>query len=207
MKTKATQLFLMFSLLCLGMTGAAHADNRGIGDHTVVDESLPVYARKLTSIITEENSEEGKCIKLDDGSVWLVKGYEHGGEKHLKTWAKGDRILFMWNSKTQDGYYVAYNLEKHGQPKVILDPNTLGGFPVISNIADKGSQITLSDGSVWNVTWWGRMSTKKWKIGQHVLIQGDGYSNNYSLTNLDTSGKLFNNHKIANVEFVEYMQQ
>lgn len=207
MKVQAKQLFLMFALLCLGMTGAVQANNRGIGDHTTVDESLPNFTRKLSSIITEENSEEGKKISLDDGSVWLVRGYAHGNDKHLKTWAKGDRVLFMWNSKTHDGYYVAFNLEKHGQPKVLLDPNCMDSFPVVTEISDKASKVVLSDGSVWDITWWGRMSTKKWKLGQHILIQGDGYSNNYSLTNLDISGKLFDDHKVANVEFIEYRQE
>lgn len=207
MNFKPTQLFLTFALLCLGMTGAVQAQNRGIGDHTTVDESLPNMTRKLEAIVTEENSEEGKRIKLDDGSVWLVKGYAHGNETHLKTWAKGDRVLFTWHAKSDNGYYTAFNLEKHGQPKVLLDPQSLDIYPTITKIESKASKVTLSDGSVWNITLWGRLSTKKWALGQHVMVQGDGYSNNYSLTNLDCSGKLFNDHKVANVEFIEYIQE
>lgn len=207
MKFKPTQLFLMLALLCLGLNGAAQATNRGIGDHTAVDESLPNFTRHVAAIMTEENSEEGRSLQLDDGSVWLVKGYYHGSVKHFKTWAKGDRVIFMWNAKSQDGYYVAYNLEKQGQPKVVMDPNSLSIYPTITQITAKGSKVTLSDGSVWNITWWGRMSTKKWTVGQHVLAQGDGYTNNYSLTNLDCSGKLFDDHKIANVEFIEYVKE
>lgn len=206
MKINPTHFFQMLMLVGMGFAGTIQAVDKGIADHTKVDTSLPVFNRTLKAIVTEENSEMGSCILLDDGSAWVVKGFAHGSMKDLKTWAKGDRIVFNWYSKNKDGYYIAYNLEKYGHPKVLIDPQTVNNFPYVTEVFEGGNFVKLSDNSVWNVTWWGRGSTKKWKKGHHIFVQGDGYSNNYVLINLDISGETFHDYKTACVQFSEYQQ-
>lgn len=203
MKTLHTNFLKLFVLLCLGLSSNVQGDEKGIADHTKIDKSMPLYTRTLTSIISEEDSNVGNCINLSDGSAWTVKGYYHGGNRDLKTWAKGDRIVLMWNSKGDAGYYIVYNLERSGQPKVLLDPKSVKIYPYITEVSDGGYYVKMSDNTVWKITWWGRKSTMKWEVGQHVIIQGDGYVNNYSMTNLDISGETFNNYKHAYATFME----
>jgi hypothetical protein len=175
----------MLILMCVGLTGMTQANQTEITDHSKLNKSLPVYTRTLSEVISEKDSGVGKGLKLDDGSVWLIKGYEHGRNRNLKMWTKGDRIALLWNAQSKEGYYIAYNHERLGQPQLVLDLSTLDSFPYITAISEGNTQVILSDNTAWKITWWGSNSSKRWEVGQHILIQGDGYKNNYSLTNLD----------------------
>lgn len=204
MKPNLTHFIRTFVLICVGTLGALNAGEKGIATHTKTDKSLPVYVRTLSAIMAEEETNAGQCLVLDDGSAWVVKGFAHGSQSDLKNWTKGDRIAFLWNAKTKEGYYIAYNHEHTGQPQVLLDVKTIDVYPYIVKVIDKGTKIKLNDHSIWKITWYGRASTTKWKEGQHVLIQGEGNKNNYSITNLNAEGELFKDHKHAYASFEEF---
>ena len=166
MKAIPTVLAMMFALLCLGAPGAIQAGDKGIAAHNKVDKSLPVYNRTLSAIMSEENSNVGNCIVLDDGSAWIVKGYEHGSDRHLTTWIKGVPSPSCGIQKVKEGYLFFLTRTRYGQPMALLDPQTINCFPYVTEVIDGGAKIKLSDHSIWKITWWGRSSTKKWDMGQ-----------------------------------------
>ena len=96
------------------------------------------------------------------------------------------------------------NRQSDGQPIVFLKSETMKSFPTIVEVLNDGEYIKLSDNSLWEFSWWGKTSTKHWRNGHHVMVQGNGKRNNFSLANLDLADDSLINLKFAHAKFIKY---
>lgn len=185
----------LFVLLCLAP--ALHA--------TKSEEGLPVYKRTFSQLVMGQDDEQSvKHICLDDGSYWEVLGYLAGKDGDLKKWQEGDTIQVLWSPPKSKGVFWIGNSQRSGQPIVSLESKSLKFFPTIDEVHQDGSYVKLSDGTLWQFNWWARSATKNWEAGQHVMVQGKGKNNKYSLINLDMHEDSFFQSKFANGSFVKY---
>lgn len=165
-------------------------------------QSLPAYERKITSVDVQDKG--SSYISLDDGSTWEIVGYLVGKDNDVKQWRRGEEVDLYWSPPKSKGIFCINNRQSDGQPIVLLRSDSINSFPTIVEILKDGEYIKLSDNSLWEFSWWGKTSTKHWKYGQHVLVQGNGKRNNYSLANLDLSDDSIINLKFAHATFIKF---
>ncbi|MCE5316064.1 MAG: hypothetical protein LLG04_01700 [Parachlamydia sp.] len=165
-------------------------------------QTLPAYERKITAVDVQDKG--SSLISLDDGSSWEIVGFLVGKDSDVRKWKKGDEIDLYWSPPKSKGIFCINNRQNDGQPIVLLRSDSLNSFPTIVEILKDGEYIKLSDNSLWEFSWWGKTSTKHWKYGQHVLVQGTGKRNNYSLANLDLSDDSIINIKFAHASFIKF---
>jgi hypothetical protein len=173
----------------------AHAKN-----HT----SLPIYQNTIAEIsLSYEGALLAGTIKLDNGLHLHVVDYETVDDNEMKTWSQGDVLLFKVETDSDKGLLLsAKKLGAHGhktkvEPYLIFDVTKEEKSHLsIVEINDEGKFVKLSDGSVWEFSWFNRFSTKKWDIGQRVIVQGNGEKNSYEFINVSAPTTL----RVANAK-------
>lgn len=190
-------LSALVAVLALGSSAEVHAKSKP-------SQTLPAYERKVSAVDIQDKENGNSTIQLDDGSAWEIVGYLLGNEKDARMWKAGDEVDFYWSPPKSRGIFCLNNRQRDGQPIVLLKSETMKSFPTISEVLNDGEYIKLSDGSLWEFSWWGKTSTKHWKDGHHIIVQGNGKKNNYSLANLNLSDDSLINIKFAHAKFIKY---
>lgn len=57
-------------------------------------------------------------------------------------------------------------------------------FHIISEISENGSTVTLVNGSTWDIGWWNRSTSQKWRVGDRLKVYAEDGS--FKLKNVET---------------------
>ncbi|HEV8051980.1 MAG TPA: hypothetical protein VGP47_05750 [Parachlamydiaceae bacterium] len=191
---------LLLTAVCQFAPAVSHAEA------TVV--SLPNYQNMITDVQFEyEGSMLGGVIKINDNLVLRIKDYKNRDDNVMKTWHPGD-FVSLESQKTDDTLILTVKRINgaHGESVVaytvfdVLD-STYKGLQIIE-IKDNGEYVRLNDNTVWQFGFYNRFSTKKWSVGERVVIQGTGEKNSYGFINLDAP--ITKNVSAAEASFVVY---
>jgi len=141
------------------------------------------YERTLESITYR--SQAGMMvalIKLSDDSVWKWAPDAYS-ENLLRKWAEGDRIVIR--TANHPGF-ILQNLERpHYMPTVSSSFNSYPLFPAIVDISSNRSEVTLTDGSKWELIYaFNQKALCEWTQGDRV-VPVKGFQHTYDLINLD----------------------
>ena len=155
------------------------------------EASLPVYHNAVSDIsLSYEGSNLTGDIKLDNGYVVHVHDYKVREDNVMKTWVAGD-ILHLRSCVRDDMLILSINREGTADSEEVI---AYGIFDVIESpksgllieeISQNGKVFKLNDGSVWDFSWYNRLSTKVWEVGDRVLVYGNGDVDSYEFINLD----------------------
>jgi len=180
LKTLFSSLLLLF-VVC--QSGSAEA---------MVEEGthLPLYQNTIANIsLGYDEAMLTGSIKLDNGLALRIVDYKTRDDNVMKTWSPGDVITF--DAQVKDDALIltakrVNDIKNEVEALVILDvtkeeKNALS----IVQINKNGKFIKLSDGSVWEFSYYNQFSTKKWKTEEHVIVQGKGDINCYNFINID----------------------
>lgn len=142
------------------------------------------YERTISSI-NYQASPTGTMvaqIKLSDGSLWKWSPDAYS-ENLLRKWAEGDQIIVR--TANHPGF-ILHNVERpHYMPIVSLNFNSYALFPSIVEISKDRSDITLSDGSHWELIYaFNQKALCEWTPGDRVIAV-KGYQHTFDLINLD----------------------
>lgn len=158
--------------------------------------SLPVYQNTIAEIsLGYEGAMLKGSIKLDNGVLLHVMDYNQRDDAAMTTWHQGDILKFRAEVDSDKGLLLSAkrwgkNKEKV-EPYLVYDVTTDPKSALkIIEINEEGKIVKLSDESVWEFSWFNQFSTKKWEIGQSVIIQGLGKKNSYDFINLSAPASL-----------------
>lgn len=152
---------------------------------------LPIYQNVISDIsLGYEGALLGGTIKINDGAILHIKDYKNRDDNIMKTWHKGDIVAFDVESVDESLILSIKRLtgckDEAVEPYVIFDvvdsPNK--GLNIVE-IQNNGEFVRLNDNTVWEFGFFNRFKTKKWSVGERVIVQGDGSKNNYQFINLD----------------------
>lgn len=153
--------------------------------------NLPCYQNVITDIsLGYEDAMLAGTIVINDGEILRVLDYKTRDDNVMKTWKKGDVLSLDAHVKDDGLVLVAKRLNTPNpdevKPYVIFDvvESQKTGLKIVE-VNEHGEYIKLSDDSVWKFGWYSGLSTKTWKLGERVLVEGQGDSNSYSFINLD----------------------
>ena len=189
--------FISSLLLLLVVCQAANANT---------STTLPVYVNIIadTSIGYENDMLTG-TIQLENGCIMRIVDYKTRDDNVMKTWHAGDAVAFKAHVYNEALILSVKRIsgpnENRVEPYVIFDViNSSKGSLKIVEINDEGQFVKLSDNSVWEFSWFNRLSSKHWKLGERVLVNGNGDKNSYDFINLDAP--VTKNVASANASFV-----
>ena len=153
---------------------------------------LPTYNNRISEAhLSYDRAFLGGTIQLPNGYIFNVVDYKQRDDNALLLWKVGDRVEFTPTTKGDQLFLIVKNLEGNDkdivEPYVVFDAKASGDGLKIIEVTNKGKFIKLSDNSVWEFSWYNQFSSKYWKVGNRVLIQGDGSKNSYKLINFDVS--------------------
>lgn len=120
--------------------------------------------------------ENGRRIKLEDGSAWTVRSKDAVTTKYWKhsdSFELADTILIMQNKWYSDYPYRFVNMSTGDYVEVKpVEPSDDSGLYTywITFIDRKNSQIQLSDGSWWDVYFFEFLSSSYWREGSLIVI-------------------------------------
>lgn len=151
---------------------------------------LPIYHNVISNIsLGYEDAMLIGTIKLDNGMVMRIVDYNNRDDNVLKTWKAGDVVAFEAHVKEEALILSAKRIfgpdEDKVEPYVIFDVTKPTTGLIIAEINDEGKFIKLGDNSVWEFSWFNRLSSKYWKVGERVIVHGEGDKNSYEFINLD----------------------
>lgn len=154
-------------------------------------KELPVYQNVIQDIsLGYEGTMLAGSIKLNNDLTMRIVDYKTRDDNVMNTWHKGDAVAVKGHLR--DEALVLSVKRIHGpnqnkvEPYVIFDVTGSEKSALkIVEINDEGKFVKLNDGSVWEFSWYNRLSTGKWKTGEHVIVGGQGEKNSYDFINLD----------------------
>jgi hypothetical protein len=165
------------------------------------DKTLPVYQNVITNISLDyDGALLAGTLVLNNSQTLRIVDYKVRDDNVMKNWRAGDVVTFK--AQIQDD--VLFLLLKRPGDEVetyaIFDNvhSSKNGLRIVE-INNEGKFIKLSDHSVWEFSWFNQFSTKKWKVGEMVLVQ-KGNNNSYDFINLETP--VHNNAASATASFV-----
>jgi hypothetical protein len=156
---------------------------------------FPVYQNAIADIEVGYSEDTGSTlfggtIKLDNGCLMRIVDYKTRDDNVMKTWSAGDALVFR-SQVIDDALILSAKRiyrakEETVEPYLIYDVINSSEFTLkIAEVNDDGKFVRLSDNSVWEFSWINHFSTKHWKAGERVLVNGQGEHNVYTFINLD----------------------
>ncbi len=158
---------LMFLITAsIGLTGAASAHANG-----PVFEFYPSI-HQLT-LVTD-------VCKLEDDSEWAIDPQDQASVHY--DWQAGDQILVSQNEREGSPYrYVLINqtVGQDADVNLVLAPDYYGACTVSIICIDRYyNWVWLSDGTVWDLSYFDRSITRHWEEN-HTIIIGNNNRNNW----------------------------
>lgn len=168
--------------------------------------ALPVYQNVIQDIsLSYEDSMLVGTIKLDSNLILRIVDYRTRDDNVMNTWSRGDVVTFKGHIRNEALVLSVKRVNRPNEEKVEaytifdLTESSESGLR-ISEVNDHGKFVKLSDGSIWDFSWYNRLATKKWKSGERVIVGGQGKTNSYNFVNLDSP--ISNNVHSASGSFV-----
>ncbi|MBA3239047.1 MAG: hypothetical protein H0T62_11965 [Parachlamydiaceae bacterium] len=161
--------------------------------------ALPVYKNVIQDIsLSYEDSLLVGSIKLSNDLILRIVDYKTRDDNVMNTWRKGDVVTFTAHLADEALVLSVKRVARSHKEKVeayaIFDVTASPDSGLkITEVNDEGKFVKLNDGSIWDFSWYNRLSTKKWKAGERVIVSGRGKTNSYEFVNLDAplSQKVF----------------
>ncbi|MBA2728314.1 MAG: hypothetical protein H0U49_09110 [Parachlamydiaceae bacterium] len=153
--------------------------------------NFPVYQSVIADInVGLEGTLFAGTIKLENGCLMRIVDYKTRDDNVMNTWQAGDVLEFKSHVIDDALILSAKRLyrpkEETVEPLLIYDVvNSSEATLKIEEVNDNGAFVKLSNNSVWEFSWLNRYSTKHWKAGERVIVDGNGDKNIYSFINLD----------------------
>ncbi len=152
---------------------------------------LPVYQNVIADIsLAYDQAMLAGTITLDNGLILRILDYKTRDDNVMNSWQPGDVLVFKADVKDDALLLATKRISGPDQEKVeaylifdVIDSPESG--LMIAEINDDGKFIRLNDNSVWEFSWYNHLSTKKWSVGERVLVSGLGDKNSYEFINLD----------------------
>ncbi len=209
------QLKILTTCLLLAAAQCAVADtyvltnsNKPFSEvNTNVKTHSPAYHNTIADIsIDYEGALLAGTIRLDNGVVLRIVDYKSRDDNEMKTWGPGDVLRFESRVLGEKGLLLSakkINGNREGVVEPYLVYDVIDGDSktclTIKEINEEGKYIKLSDETVWGFGYFAQFSTKYWKVGEHVLIQGSRADKSYDFINLNVS--TLHNASNATAEF------
>ncbi|MBA3815501.1 MAG: hypothetical protein H0X29_03085 [Parachlamydiaceae bacterium] len=179
LKNFFSTLVLMLVVCQVGQINASQPSPLPIYQNVISDISLGYDCALLTG-----------TIKLVGGQIFHIKDYKKRDDNLIKTWKRLDVISFEAKIVDEALLLIAtpLNVPKEDivEPYLVFDvlESHSKGLKIVE-IQNDGEFVKLSDNSVWEFSFYNQFSTKKWSVGEHVIVQGQGEVNHYDFINLD----------------------
>lgn len=188
------------TLLLMVACNASYADN---------STKLPIYQNVINQIeLGYEDTQLTGTIELQNGCKMQIVDYKTRDDNVIKTWHAGEVVAFDAHIIDDALILTAKKLNgpeetKAVEPYVIFDfLNSTDHTLKVVEVNDNGKYVRLSDNSVWEFSWYNRFSSKHWKAGERVLVNGKGDKNSYEFINLDAP--VAKKVATANAQFVAH---
>lgn len=194
LKTLFSSLLLLLVVCQINQVQASEKVNLPIYQNIISETSLGYKGALLAG-----------TIKLDQGQILHIKDYKTRDDNVMNTWHAGDVIHLQAKIVDEALLLTAkrLNVSKNEsvEPYLVFDvvESSDKGLK-IAEIQNNGEFVRLNDNSVWEFSFYNHFSTKKWKVGERVIVQGKGDKNSYEFINLDVPVSL--NSTTANATFV-----
>lgn len=159
-------------------------------------KSFPVYQEVISEISLGYNGAMlNGDIKLGSGGVFHIIDYKIRDDNAMNQWRVGDPVTF--EAHVHKGKLILTikrlingHFDGKAEPYVVFDNiNSPKNCLTIVEIRDGGQFVKLSDNSIWHFSFYNRYSTEDWKVGERVLVSGNGKTANYFVINLDVPVK------------------
>ena len=181
-------LKVIFSSLLLLLLGVCQFNSLQASNKKT---ALPVYQSVIKEIsLGYEDAMLAGVIKLDNGLIMRIVDYKTRDDNVMNTWRAGDAVAFKADLKDEALILSVKRLHEPDHEKVeayvIFDviESPENGLKIVE-INDDGKFVKLSDDSVWEFGWYNRLSTKRWSVGERVIVFGLAHHNSYEFINLD----------------------
>jgi hypothetical protein len=169
--------------------------------YAVENKKLPVYQNVITNVSLDyDGAFLTGTLVLNNSQILRIVDYKVRDDNIMKKWRAGDVVTVKAQIKDDVLFLLLKRPRDEVEIYVIFDSihSSKNGLRIVE-INNEGKFIKLNDHSVWEFSWFNQFSTKKWKVGEMVLVQ-KGNNNSYDFINLETPVQ--NNAATATASFV-----
>ncbi len=163
------KIFLLLFLLILAPAFSEEHTNAMLFPNLIYHSGADHYAVNVSPM--------GDIIELQDGSVWQISEEDR---KIVKEWLRSDTLNLIPNDNWFSSYdYQLKNLITLTNARVNLFLPPLLDSPYtyrIQQIDYEQNELTLSDGSDWEMSWFDDKIIAKWKPDDMVIL---GYNDGW----------------------------
>lgn len=180
--------FISIQATYIPRSESTHKAKSEIANKTV----LPIYQNSIKEItLSYEGTMLIGMIKLNNDLVLRIVDYKTRDDSVLNNWHAGDVVAFKASMK--DDVLILSFSRVFGPDKGMVEPYVIfdatkspqSGL-MIAEINEDGKFVKLNDHSVWEFSWYNRLSSKYWNVGERVIVCGQGDKNCYDFINVDT---------------------
>jgi hypothetical protein len=154
--------------------------------YAIDDKRLPVYQDVITNISLDyDGAFLTGTIILNNCQILRIVDYKVRDDNVMKKWRAGDIVILKAEIKDDVLFLLIKRPCDEVEAYTVFDGihSPKNGLRIVE-INNGGKFVKLSDHSVWEFSWFNQLSTRKWKVGEMVLVQ-KRYNNAYDFINLE----------------------